>query len=109
MKKSTAKGQLIKLIENAVDAKLAAPNVSPIAASVAGTKLKQKVNIFFSRLDKSSLASFMNFDTPVEKTQAIIAFAERIGVTGNQIPVLVTKFREISKTKDAAGAETPAI
>lgn len=70
----------------------------PIINEAITIKDRQRVKIFFTRLKKSSLVNYMKFETSVEKVQAIIRFAEMIGVPPTYLPAMISKFRELSKT-----------
>lgn len=72
-------------------------------------KYTAKVTRFFTRLGNSPLRKFMSFDTSIEKAQAIIKFAEMVGVPRSRLPILIQAFRQASSgkrnSKDASSEE----
>lgn len=58
---------------------------------------KQRVERFFNILDRSALRKYAVFKTPQEKAQAIIRFANMVGVPKSQLAKLFSNLRTSSK------------
>lgn len=55
---------------------------------------KQRVKRFFKKLEQSPLRRLMDFQTTPEKVQAIIKFAEIVGIAPNKLPILINQLRK---------------
>lgn len=55
---------------------------------------KQRVKRFFTKLEQSPLRKLMEFQTTQEKVQAILKFAEIVGVPHTKLPILINQFRK---------------
>lgn len=61
------------------------------------TKLKRTVELFYNRLDKSSLAKLLEFETRLEKGQALVEFIKRLNVKTTELTYLINLVRSQSK------------
>lgn len=55
---------------------------------------KQRVKRFFTKLDQSPLRRLMQFQTTQEKVQAILKFADIVGVPHTKLPILINQIRK---------------
>ncbi len=59
---------------------------------------KAKVTLFFDQLKKNpTLMGYLHFSSPVEQVQAIVAFADLVGVPKSQLVALLTGIRKVTE------------
>ena len=61
------------------------------------SRLKRSVEIFYNRMDKSTLAKMMNFETKEEKGQALLEFIKRLNVRPTEITYLINLVKKQGK------------
>jgi len=62
---------------------------------------RTKVKLFFDALQKSDrLMSLLQFQNPIEQAQAIIKFAEIVGVPAGSITGLIQQIRQLHRDKN---------
>lgn len=88
----------------ATDLQATQPKQAPIQKAGKPSKKaldQYKVRQFFKKLESSdTLMQLMTFTTPLQQAQAIVKFAELVGVPEGRIPVVVQQLRALSKHKD---------
>jgi len=63
------------------------------------------VKIFFEKLEKSGLMKYLSFTNVLDQADAIIKFANIVGVPSNKISDIIDNFRRIAAKRDNANAE----
>jgi len=61
------------------------------------SRLKRSVEIFYNRMDKSTLAKMMDFETKEEKGQALLEFIKRLNVRPTEITYLINLVKKQGK------------
>lgn len=61
------------------------------------SRLKRSVEIFYNRMDKSTLAKMMDFETKEEKGQALLEFIKRLNVRPTEMTYLINLVKKQGK------------
>lgn len=61
------------------------------------SRLKRSVEIFYNRMDKSTLAKMMDFETKEEKGQALSEFIKRLNVRPTEMTYLINLVKKQGK------------
>tara|TARA_Y100000389_G_C17465274_1_gene524923 strand:- start:3221 stop:3541 length:321 start_codon:yes stop_codon:yes gene_type:complete len=94
--------EIQKIVETLVEQVLqdkAVNNKSDIKEDTADNKDKQRVKRFFDKLEKSSLRNFLKFGTAQEQAQAILRFANMVGVPKSKLATMMSALRASSKAE----------
>lgn len=61
------------------------------------SRLKRSVEIFYNRMDKSTLAKMMDFETKEEKGQALLEFIKRLNIRPTEMTYLINLVKKQGK------------
>lgn len=72
---------------------------APADGKTAGALEQYKVRLFFERLQANqALSSLLNFTSPLQQAQAIVKFAQLVGIPPGKIPAILQQLKALSKS-----------